>query len=139
MKADEDLDLRQEFVRLRREEATTAPTFARTIAAARRRDADRSAPGRWRFTLATSFAAAAALAIWLAVSSNSSTTTGGKAPLEVSLDDWNTQTDYLLEAPGIDLIDSFPDLDDTSSYDVKLTTDVEPRADSSLSGFRRYA
>jgi hypothetical protein len=140
MKTDEDLELREEFARLRREELATLPPFARTIAAARAKVGDRARPRRWAFAIAAPLAAAAALALWLVASPETPQTAG---PTEVALggtlESWDTPTDYLLDAPGTDLLDSLLDLDETDLYEVELTTDPEPRADSPESGIRRYA
>jgi hypothetical protein len=141
MKTDEDLDLRQEFSRLRREEVATLPAFARTLAGARRKAIDRPRPHRWGFVLAAPLAAAAALAVWMIASQETPRTT--TAPTEVALgttlDTWGTPTDYLLDAPGTDLLDSTLDLGETDFYELELTTDFDPRADSSANGHRRHA
>jgi hypothetical protein len=141
MKADEDLDLRQEFIRLRQEESDALPTFARTLATARREAVDRPRPRRWGFTLAVPLAAAAALALWLVGSqyTTQTTTTPTEVALGTALEGWETPTDYLLDALGTNLLDTLPDLGDTDSYDVETTTDLEPRANSTAGGVRRYA
>jgi hypothetical protein len=121
MKPDEDLDLRQEFARLRQEEDATLPTFARTLAAVRRKADDRTRPRRWGLVLAAPLAAAAALALWLVGSPDSPQTA---APTEIALDatlaSWGTPTDYLLDAPGTYLLGTVPELGETDSYDTAL-------------------
>jgi hypothetical protein len=121
MKPDEDLDLRQEFVRLRQEEVATLPTFARTLGAARRMADDRIRPPRWGLLLAAPLAAAAALALWLVGAPESSPMA---APTEVALsatlENWDTPTDYLLDAPGTYLLDTVPAFGETDSYDTAL-------------------
>lgn len=141
MKTDEDLDLQQEFARLRREEVAVVPPFARTLNAARGKAPDRARPLRWGFALAAPLAAAAAVALWVVAAHQAPqpTTTTTEVALHTSLEGWDTPTDYLLDAPGIDLLDSLPELGDTDSYDIELTTDLEPRAESSARGLRRYA
>lgn len=139
MKTDEDLDLRQEFVRLRREEAAMLSPFRSTLDAVRRRASARPRPIRWGFAVAAPLAATAALALWLLARQETPQSTAAPTEVAAALENWSTPTDYLLDSPGIDLLDSLPELGDTDSYDMQLTTDLEPRADSSASGTRRYA
>jgi hypothetical protein len=140
MKTDEDLDLRQEFARLRREEVATLPAFERTLAVARRKAANRPHPRRWAFALTVPLAAAAALALWVVGTQETpqTTTTPTEVALGATFESWETPTDYLLDALGVNLLDTVPELGDTDSYDMELTTDLEPRADSSAGGVRRY-
>lgn len=140
MRANEDLDLRQEFVRLRREETATVPAFAPTLEAARRKAAGRPSSARWGFALAMPLAAAAGLALWLVAGQEtpSPSATPTEVALGAPLENWATPTDYLLDGPGIELLDSLPELGDADSYDTELTTDIEPQADASVGGLRRY-
>lgn len=61
----DDDDLHQLFVRWRREEFATAPSFARTLTAARKRLSTSHRIRRWRY-LAAAGALGASVALWLA-------------------------------------------------------------------------
>lgn len=141
MKREEDLDLRREFARLRNEGSTAVPSFARTLDAARQRAAERSRPRRWAWAAAAPLAAAAAFALWITPSQETRQST--TAPTEVALgsvlESWETPTDYLLDTPGTDLLDSTLEIGETDLYEIELPTEPEPRTDSSQTVRRRYA
>ena len=61
----DDDDLRQLFVRWRREESATAPSFAHTVAAVREELTTGQQTRRWRYVAAVG-ALAASVALWLA-------------------------------------------------------------------------
>lgn len=136
MNTKEDHDLRQEFQRLRQEELAAVPSFERTVAAARRKGADPARPRRWSLGFAVPLVAAAAFALWWVGALETPIAT--KPGTEVALG-WDMPTDYLLDGPGYDLLDTTPDLGDSDVYDIELTTDLEPHADSSADGAWRYA
>jgi len=102
VKRPEDTRLREAFRELRRVESAGAPSFARTLAAARSRKAPRAFG--WR-PLA---AAAAALAVTLWFVPRLAREPAPAAAQIGSLGAWTTSTDVLLETPGRDLLRDLP-------------------------------
>jgi hypothetical protein len=98
----DDDDLHQLFVRWRREESATAPSFARMLTAARKRLTTGQRTRRWRY-LAAAGALAASVALWLAwglapLREGPPMTAGPTAPV-APIGAHETLTDLLLDVP----------------------------------------
>jgi len=102
VKQPEDTRLREAFRELRRAESSGAPSFERTLAAARSRKLPRALG--WRPLLAA--AAAVAVALWLVP--RPAREPAPAAARIGSLGAWTTPTDVLLETPGRDLLRDLP-------------------------------
>ncbi len=100
----DDSDLREQFASLRRDEATSVPSFERVIGIARRRSNDAG----WRVAIAASLLIVAMGAVIFRVSRPpEAPTTRVSVP---SLADWRAPTDFLLDTPGRELLHTVPDL-----------------------------
>jgi hypothetical protein len=106
VKRPEDARLREAFRALRRAESAEAPSFARTLAAARSRRTPRALG--WRPLAATAAAAAAALAVALWLVPRPAHEPAPPAARIGSLGTWATPTDVLLETPGRGLLRDLP-------------------------------
>lgn len=144
-RSNEEQHMRALFTELRREDAGSAPTYAATMAAARRKERVRGHPERrWLFgAAAVPVAAGAALAIWLAIAPESPAPSK-RMDVAFTLDeelivDWSSATDDLLEMPGGDLLGTVPSLGD-DGFGIEFPEDPNPGADAAATGFtRRYA
>jgi hypothetical protein len=100
----EDPMLREHFARLRRAEQASTPGFERILALAGHRSS-RISPA---LAMAASVAlAAVALVIVRLPSPHRSPTIEAVAPM---LADWHSPTDFLLDTPGRELLDTIPEI-----------------------------
>lgn len=101
MPDDDDADLRQAFADLRRADAEAAPPFERLRAHAVR-PGRRLAPGR---ALLVAASLAAAVIAGLAVRRPHPA-----PPPPVSIEEWAAPTDFLLETPGLEIVQTVPSI-----------------------------
>ena len=96
-----DEDLRRAFEGLRRSDEASAPSFSATLSGARNR-----APRRRTFLLATAAALVVLVAIAAALLRRSPASP--RFAETVAISDWRSPTDFLLQTPGAELLDSLP-------------------------------
>lgn len=104
MGTDEDADLRRSFAGLRSEDARNVPSFEATVAAARRSGTARRG---WLIPAATG--TVAAVAATLAVIAVVRRPEPRSRP-SVSIEEWTAPTDFLLETPGRELLETVPSI-----------------------------
>jgi hypothetical protein len=100
---DDEADLRAAFANMRREDAAGAPSFEAVVAAASRVGADRRRP--WLVPALTGTAAAAALVVAVTAIVRRPEP---RAPAAISIDEWTAPTDFLLETPGHEFLETVP-------------------------------
>ena len=101
----DDADLRAAFSALRTEDAAGAPPFEAVLAAGSRRGTHRRRP--WLVPALTGAMAAAALAV--AIVAVARRPEPRLAP-PVSIERWTAPTDFLLETPGRELLETVPSI-----------------------------
>lgn len=96
---DDETGLREAFAALRREDAATAPPFARVLAG---RVVHRRflAPLLGRLVAAASLAAAVVVAV--------AVRRPAPPPAALSIEPWTAPTDFLLQTPGLELLETVP-------------------------------
>ena len=104
---DKDADLRAAFAALRSEESATVPSFEAVLAAAARGKTDRRRP--WLVPAVTgSIAAAALAAAGIAVMRRPEP----RLPPMAAIEQWTAPTDFLLETPGREFLETVPSIGD---------------------------
>ena len=101
---DDGADLRAAFAVVRREDAAGAPPFQAVLAASRRAD-HRRRPWLMPALMGTMTAAVVAVAL-VAVTRRPDP----RPPSPVSIEDWTAPTDFLLETPGRELLETVPSI-----------------------------
>ena len=102
----EERGLRDLFAQQRADESARAPSFASTMASARRRD--RRAGGRRTMWLGAAAAAAAVIAVALVMMPRRAGDETRRMTAELSSVGWRSPTDFLLETPGAELLRTTP-------------------------------
>jgi len=100
----DDHYLKQAFEALRREDASSGPSFRATVAAARARPT--GAPGRRVLGLA----AVVAVVVAVVVLSIRHDRDGSRPEVDLAAVRWQAPTDFLLKLPGDELLRSVPQL-----------------------------
>lgn len=106
---DDDTDLRAAFEVLRRGDAAGAPSFQALLEEASRR-AHRRRP--WLVPAVTWGVAAAALTVAIVTVARRSEP---RLPPSVSIEQWIAPTDFLLETPGRELLETVPRIGEVAS------------------------
>lgn len=101
-RTDADADMRAAFTAVRNADAVGAPPFEAVLALARR-DTHRRRP--WLVPALTGSVAAAALAVAIVAVMHRPEP---RVPPPVSIEEWTAPTDFLLETPGRELLETVP-------------------------------
>lgn len=100
---DADADLRAAFAALRSEESAQAPSFEAVLGAASRGAVRRRRP--WLVPALTGTIAAAAVVVAVLAVRH---TPDAHVPAGVRIEEWTAPTDFLLETPGRDFLETVP-------------------------------
>jgi hypothetical protein len=115
---DDDTDLRSAFEALRREDAARAPSFEALLRKAPR-SADRRRP--WLVPAVTGAVAAAALTVAIV---SVARRPEPRLPPPVSIEEWTAPTDFLLQTPGRELLETVPRIGDVPSMGPLDLTEI---------------
>jgi hypothetical protein len=102
---DDEADLRAAFAGMRREDAAGAPAFEAVVTAASRGVAKRRRP--WLVPTLTGTVAAAALAVAVTAVLRRPEP---RIPATRTIEEWIAPTDFLLETPGRELLETVPEI-----------------------------